>query len=219
MTSEIFWSERSTSRSTGDRIQARHFISRNIDPDDSVTGYMTDSVFVWNLDSGRLVRTIKTSNISSRDVDFLSSDASLLIVKVGKAITSFCSRTGVHLAAAGYELGDAVPIRRGNGLFHTSDGFIRNGVDLAPIYSSNKLTESSKVLSVSKEGESFKALEFSVKDNKEIAGRSLHLVITDLTQQDKTRATALDMLRRSLTMEATFSPKDRSLIVQADRRV
>ncbi|KAG0318618.1 hypothetical protein BGZ97_003478 [Linnemannia gamsii] len=54
LTSEIFWSERSTSRSIGDRIQGRHFICCNIDPDDSVTGHMTQSVFIWNLDSGRL---------------------------------------------------------------------------------------------------------------------------------------------------------------------
>jgi hypothetical protein len=128
LTSEIFWSERSTNRSIGDRIQGRHFICCNIDPDDSVTGHMTQSVFIWNLDSGRLVRTIKTSNISF--YEFLSSDASLLIVKVTEAITSFCSRTGVRLAADGYELGDAFPIRGGNGLFHTSDGLIRNDYGL-----------------------------------------------------------------------------------------
>ncbi|KAF9899631.1 hypothetical protein EC991_008530, partial [Linnemannia zychae] len=157
VTSDMFWDVRSTSRNISDRIQARHLICRNIDRDDNFSRIMTHSVFVWNLDSGRLVGTIKISDIAFDDVEFLSSDASLLIARVGGDITSFCLRTGVRLSTASYEFGDAVPIKGGNGLFLASDGLIRNGVDFAPIYSSSYLTKSTRTLSVSMEGESFTA--------------------------------------------------------------
>ncbi|KAF9201767.1 hypothetical protein BGZ49_008017 [Haplosporangium sp. Z 27] len=261
ITSELIWDGWSTSRGIDDKIQGRHLICGNVDPNDStafMTGFMTESDFIWNLDSSRLVRTIKKASL--RGMECLSSDASLLVVELDEVISSFCSHTGVHLATADYKLSCAVPVRGGNGLFHTSDGLIRSGVDFAPIYPSCKLPESARVLSISKEGESFKAfvkdrysiyqqtwksspcnenclaklsaarknvwsfidfeshLEFSVKDKKKIASCSLHLVITDLTQQDAIRVVILDTLQRcNSTTEVTFSPKDRSLIVQNDR--
>ncbi|KAF9085397.1 hypothetical protein BGX29_001979 [Mortierella sp. GBA35] len=148
---------RPTSHDISNVIQGRHFTCRNIDIDDN----MTDSIFIWNLDSGRLVRTIKAADKVFSATESLSSDASLLLEEVNGVITSFCSRTGAHLATSGYKLGSAVPVRGGNGLFHTSDGLIRSGADFAPIYPSCKLIGSASVLWISKETESFKAF---VKD-------------------------------------------------------
>ncbi|KAF8925491.1 hypothetical protein BGZ47_003230, partial [Haplosporangium gracile] len=155
--SDILLDPRPTSYNIGNAIQGRHFTCRNIDLDDSMTGYTTDSIFIWDLDSGRLVRTIKAAGKVFSSTESLSSDASLLLEEVDGVITSYCSRTGAHLATAGYELGSAVPVRGGNGLFHTSDGLIRSGTDFAPIYPSCKLPEAARVLSMYKEGESFKA--------------------------------------------------------------
>ncbi|KAH7032493.1 hypothetical protein BKA57DRAFT_193505 [Linnemannia elongata] len=155
--SDIVLDLRPTSLNIGNFIQGRHFTCRNIDLDDSMTGYMTDSIFIWDLDSGRLVRTIKAADKVTSGTESLSSDASLLLEEVGGVIRSFCSRTGAPLTIAGYELGSAVPVRGCNDLFHTSDGLIRSGADFAPIYPSCKLPESARVLSIYKEGESFKA--------------------------------------------------------------
>jgi hypothetical protein len=148
---------RSTIRGIGDRCQARHFICRNMDTEVSETEYETQSIFIWNLDSGRLVRTIKAAGDVWHNTEFLSSDASLLLEEVDGVMSSFCSRSGVHLATTGYELGSAAPVRGGTAIFHTSDGLIRSGIDFSPMYPSCKLTESARVLWISKESESFKA--------------------------------------------------------------
>ncbi|KAG0302713.1 hypothetical protein BGZ98_007287 [Dissophora globulifera] len=240
--SKLVWHAQSITQCIGNRIQGRHFICRNIDSG-NLTESRTKSILIWNLDSGRLVNTIKATGSVFYDTEFLSSDASLLLEEVDGMMTSFCSRTGVRLATAGRQLRSAVPVKGSNSLFHTGDGFIRSGVDLAPIYPSCKLPESATVLSISKEGESFKAfvedrfsiyrqtcksspcntacianlravrenvwsfvdfesgLEFSVEDNKETAHRSLQLVISDLTQQDGSRKTILDSLRRDYKTE------------------
>ncbi|KAG0312739.1 hypothetical protein BGZ99_009300, partial [Dissophora globulifera] len=255
--SKLVWHAQSITQGIGNRIQGRHFICRNIDSS-NLTGSRTKSILIWNLDSGRLVNTIKAAGSVFYDTEFLSSDASLLLEEVDGVMTSFCSRTGVRLATAGHQLRSAVPVKGSNSLFHTSDGFIRSGVDLAPIYPSCKLPESATVLSIFKEGESFNAyvedrfsiyrqtwksspcnavclanlravredvwsfvdfesgLEFSVEDKMETARRSLQLVISDLTQQDESRKTILDSLRRDYKTEVTFSPKDRVLIVKGE---
>ncbi|KAG0293611.1 hypothetical protein BGZ96_002565 [Linnemannia gamsii] len=148
---------RLTSHDISNVIQGRHFACRSIDIDDN----MTDSIFIWNLDSGRLVRSIKAAGKVFPATESLSSDASLLLGGADGVITSFCSRTGAHLATYDYILGSAVPVRGSNGLFHTSDGLIRSGVDFAPIYRSCQLRRSANVLWISNEGESFKAF---VKD-------------------------------------------------------
>lgn len=169
---------------------------------------------------------------------------------------SYCSYTGVKLAISGHKMSGAEPVRGGTSLFRTSDGLIREGIDFTPIYPSCKLPELAKVLSIYKEGKSFKAfvedrfsiyqqtwklspcnedchlnlnaarenvwsfidfescLEFSVKDVKKAGDCSLHLIITDLTQQAKVRVMVLDMQWHHSTMKMTFSPKDRCLIVQ-----
>ncbi|KAF8929547.1 hypothetical protein BGZ47_000984 [Haplosporangium gracile] len=156
-TSDMILDARSTSRGFGDRFQDRHFICRNMDTDVSETEYETESIFIWNLDSGRLVRTIKADGIVCDHTESLSSDASLLLEEVDGVMSSFCSRSGVRLATSGYEIGSAVPVRGGTTTFHTSDGLIRSGIDFSPMYPSCKLTESARVLWISKEGESFKA--------------------------------------------------------------
>ncbi|KAG0197519.1 hypothetical protein BGX33_000532, partial [Mortierella sp. NVP41] len=224
--SEIVLDLRPISLNIDNVIQGRHFTCRNIDLDNSMTGYMTDSIFIWDLDSGRLVRTIKAAD----------------------KVTS-----GAPLTTAGYELGSAVPVRGGNDLFHTSDGLIRSGADFAPIYPSCKLPESARVLSIYKEGESFKAfvegcfsiyrytwksspcnkdclanlyvarknvwsffdyescLQFSIKGN---VSSSVRLVITDLSRKKVSRVLVLEKEDHNTRRNVTFAPKDRALIVE-----
>ncbi|KAF9538715.1 hypothetical protein EC957_006276 [Mortierella hygrophila] len=159
--SDILLHARPTSREIGDVIQGRHFVSRNVDPDYTMIEKI-HSLFVWNLDTGRLLRTIKGTSNVNHDRESLSSDASLLVEEISGKITHYCSHTGVQLSVDDRDMGRAVPIRGGNNFFRTNDGLIVGGIDLAPIYPSCQLAESAIVLSISNSGRFFKAF---IKDH------------------------------------------------------
>jgi len=97
-TSNMILDALSTERGVNDRFYNRHFICRNKDTERSEARDEIKSVFIWNLDSGRLVRTIMIDSYFRLDTDSLSSDGSLLLVESDGVISSICSRSGAHLA-------------------------------------------------------------------------------------------------------------------------
>ncbi|KAF9171050.1 hypothetical protein BGX20_008179 [Mortierella sp. AD010] len=141
-------------RDMGNTIQGRRFISWNIDLEDDVIC----SILIWDLDSGRLLCTIEAAGHNMYDNGSLSSDGSLLVEEIDGEIVRYCAHTGVRIDTSGASIGGVVPIRGGNSLLRTSDGLVRTGKDLIPIYPSCKLPESVRVLSISKNGELFTAL-------------------------------------------------------------
>ncbi|KAH7030383.1 hypothetical protein BKA57DRAFT_478503 [Linnemannia elongata] len=158
--SDVLLHARPTSRDIGDVIQGRHFVSRNVDPDNTMIEEI-HSLLVWNLDSGRLIRTIKGASNIYHNRESLSSDASLLLEEIDGMVTSYCLHTGAELSVDDRNMGSILPVRGGNNFFRTGDGFIVSGIDLVPIYTSCQLAQSARVLSMSKNGRFFKAF---VKD-------------------------------------------------------
>ncbi|KAG0251601.1 hypothetical protein BG011_007503 [Mortierella polycephala] len=158
--SRVLLRVRTTGRDIGDVIQGRHFVSQSLGADYTIFESI-HNLFVWNLDSGRLRRTIKGVDSALVDTGSLSSDASLLVKGMYGTFAHYCSHTGVQLSVYYRDVGSAVPVRGGNNFFRTGDGLIASGIDLAPIYPSCQLPESARVLSISKNGRFFKAF---VKD-------------------------------------------------------
>ncbi|KAG0046672.1 hypothetical protein BGZ83_008125 [Gryganskiella cystojenkinii] len=128
-------------------IQGRHFASRD-DKDRSIC--------VWNIDSGRVVCTVKTDDSPSDMADrpILSGDATLLLNVKGGSLTSYCTATGVPLATNDRSH-DFRTIVGGYGQVYTNRGSIVCVDDLIEIHRHWGLYMHAKVIQMSKDNGTF----------------------------------------------------------------
>ncbi|KAG0303889.1 hypothetical protein BGZ98_006173 [Dissophora globulifera] len=131
-------------------IQGRLFASRD---------FGDRSISVWNIDSGKVLCTIKTdrSHWDMLDKIALSRDATLLLETRANSTSSYCAITGIVVATN--ERNNVIQSMEGSGdQMHTDKGCVISGEDLAEIYQQRRLEREAKVVHMAKDGAFFKAI-------------------------------------------------------------
>ncbi|KAG0327835.1 hypothetical protein BGZ99_006789 [Dissophora globulifera] len=131
-------------------IQGRLFASRD---------FSDRSISVWNIDSGKVLCTIKTdrSHFSMLDKIALSRDATLLLEARTNSTSSYCAKTGIVVATN--DRNNVMQSTEGSGdQLHTDTGRVISGEDLAEIYQQRGLEREAKVVHMAKDGAFYKAI-------------------------------------------------------------